>query len=560
MISPDKKKKIKEFIDSLDKEEQAWTIGFLEGINDRTVPLESPSPKSSAENKKITIAYGTESGNSKKIANLFASKAKQEGIQAKIVSLDQYRLTDLPKEEYFLTVISTQGEGEPPASAKKFYDHIHQNGFNLPKLKYGVLALGDTSYPMFCKAGEDVDLQLGHLGGERILDIQRCDVDFETDAHNWMNVVIQKISGNQSDAQPVGKIVKKSPGKKIYRGEILTNINLNDRGSAKQTHHIEIACEDVYYKPGDSLGIVPHNPLQVVEAIISHTGINADRTFVHRNETCSAFELLHKKLNIVYLPERVVAKYAAQVKEDIPAIKTGLLNLIRQYPVKDPAQFETFLQQLEPITPRLYSISSSLESVDGEVHLAVARDKFTIDEELKHGLCSDHLCSLKAGSEIDFYIHHNDQFRLPEDDKDVIMIGPGTGIAPFRAFLSERESAGASGRNWLFFGDQHFTTDFLYQTELQQWIEGGVLHSLDVAFSRDQEEKIYVQDKIRQRAEEFFQWLERGATLYICGAKKMGEDVEKTIIDLINKSGAGEDAETFLNALKSEGRFLKDVY
>jgi sulfite reductase (NADPH) flavoprotein alpha-component len=171
MISPDKKKKIKEFIDSLNKEEQTWTIGFLEGIQNETAIAEGSLHKNSGENKKITIAYGTESGNSKKIANLFASRAKQEGIQAKIVSLDQYRLTDLPKEEYFLTVISTQGEGEPPASAKKFYDHIHQNGFNLPKLKYGVLALGDTSYPMFCKAGEDVDLQLGHLGGERILDI-----------------------------------------------------------------------------------------------------------------------------------------------------------------------------------------------------------------------------------------------------------------------------------------------------------------------------------------------------------------------------------------------------
>jgi sulfite reductase (NADPH) flavoprotein alpha-component len=555
----EKKKQIREFIDSLDQEEKIWIIGYLDGLLNGAVPEESVSRKSSADNKKITIAYGTESGNSKKIANVFASRAKQEGIHAKIISLDQYRLTDLAKEEYFLTVISTQGEGEPPASAKKFYDHIHQNGFNLPKLKYGVLALGDTSYPMFCKAGEDVDHQLSHLGGERIVDIQRCDVDFETDAQNWMSDVIQKISGSQS-VMVTPKAVKKSTGKKIYQGEILTNINLNDQGSNKQTHHIEISCEDVYYKPGDSLGIVPHNPVAVVEAIISHTGIDAERTFVHRNETCTAYELLHKKLNIVYLPERVVAKYATQIQEEIPSIKTGLLDLIRRYPVKDPAHFEIFLQQLEPITPRLYSISSSLESVDGEVHLTVARDKFSIEEELKYGLCSDHLCSLNPGAKIDFYIHHNDQFRLPEDHKDVIMIGPGTGIAPFRAFLSERESAGASGRNWLFFGDQHFTSDFLYQTELQQWKEGGVLHALDVAFSRDQAEKIYVQDKIKQRAGEFFQWLENGATLYVCGAKKMSEDVEKTIVDLIKKTGTSEDAESYINELKTAGRYQKDVY
>ena len=229
-----------------DREEQIWINGLPgwhfpgNGFCGEPIPA-----KSAVENKKITIAYGTESGNSKKIANLFATRAKQEGIHAKLVSLDQYRLTDLPKEEYFLTVISTQGEGEPPASAKKFYDHIHQNGFKLPKLKYGVLALGDTSYPMFCKAGEDVDHQLGNLGGERIVDIRRCDVDFEHEAHNWMNDVLQKLGGNQPAAHPAVKPVKKSTGKKIYQGEILTNINLNDRGSAKQTHHIEIACEDV---------------------------------------------------------------------------------------------------------------------------------------------------------------------------------------------------------------------------------------------------------------------------------------------------------------------------
>jgi len=559
-MSPEKKKLIRDFIDSMDKQEQTWTLGYLDGVVNGTPSVESAIPKVSGENKKITIAYGTESGNSKKIANLFASRAKQEGIHAKLVSLDQYRLTDLPKEEYFLTVISTQGEGEPPASAKKFYDHIHQNGFQLPKLKYGVLALGDTSYPMFCKAGEDVDHQLGHLGGERIVNIQRCDVDFENDAFTWMNDVLQKISGTGTAPLPHPKTIKKSSGKKIYRGEILTNINLNDRESSKKTHHIEIACEEVYYKPGDSLGIVPQNPAAIVEAIIALTGMDAERTFVHRNDTFSVYELLHKKLNIIYLPERVVAKYAAHIQQEIPILKTGLLDLLQQYPVKDAAHFEIFLQQLEPTTPRLYSISSSLESLDGEVHLTVARDAFSIAEELQYGLCSDHLCRLKAGDIIEFYIHHNDQFRLPEDHKDIIMVGPGTGIAPFRAFLSERESAGATGRNWLFYGDQHFNSDFLYQTELQQWMESGVLNALDVAFSRDQPEKIYVQDKIKQKAGEFFHWLENGATLYVCGAKRMSDDVEKTMLELIQKSGTVRDPVSYLSELKSSGRYLKDVY
>ncbi len=559
-MSPEKKKQIREFIDSLEKQDQIWTSGYLDAVLNGTVSPDPVSGKPAVESKKITIAYGTESGNSKKIASVFATRAKKEGLHTKVVSLDQYRMADLSKEEYFLTVISTQGEGEPPASAKKFYDHIHQNGFKLPKLKYGVLALGDTSYPMFCKAGEDVDQQLGHLGGERIIDIQRCDVDYEVDAANWMHDVIQKLSGAQTAVPDKAKSAAKPAGKKIYQGEILSNINLNDRGSSKQTHHIEIASEEVYYRPGDSLGIVPQNPLTLVEAIISITGIDAERTFVHRNDTYSVYELLHKKLNIVYLPERVVAKYATHVGRDIPVVRTSLLDLIKNYPVTDAGHFEMFLQQLEPTTPRLYSISSSLETVDGEVHLTVARDAFSLAEELKYGLCSDHLCSLKAGDKIEFYIHHNDQFRLPEDDRDIIMIGPGTGIAPFRAFLSERESAGASGKNWLFYGDQHFNSDFLYQTELQQWMETGVLHALDVAFSRDQKEKIYVQDKIRNKADEFFKWLENGASLYVCGAKKMSEDVEKTILELIQQSGKAEEAESYLAELKSAGRYLKDVY
>jgi len=566
MISPEKKNSIRDFLGSLNSSEQLWTLGFLEAVVNGASKADAAASASNGENKlngehkKITIAYGTESGNSKKVANQFASRAKQEGIQAKLVSLDQYRLADLAKEEYFLTVISTQGEGEPPASAKKFYDHIHQNGFKLPKLKYGVLALGDTSYPMFCKAGEDVDVQLGQLGGERLVEIRRCDVDFESEAQHWMNDVLAKLGGNKENLQTQVKAPKKSTGKKIYQGEILTNINLNDRGSSKQTHHIEIACEDVFYKPGDSLGIVPHNPPALVEAIIALTGINPERTFVHRNDTYSAYELLHKKLNIVYLPERVVAKYAAHTGHDVPALKSGLLELLNRFPVKDAAQFEIFLQQLEPTTPRLYSISSSLETVDGEIHLTVARDKFSIEEEWKYGLCSDHLCSLKPGDKIDFYIHHNDQFRLPDDGQDLIMIGPGTGIAPFRAFLSERETVGAGGRNWLFYGDQHFITDFLYQTELQQWKENGILHSLDLAFSRDQKEKVYVQDRIREHSADFFQWLDNGATLYVCGAKKMSDDVEKTIRDLLLEQGAGEQAENFLDDLKSKGRYLKDVY
>jgi sulfite reductase (NADPH) flavoprotein alpha-component len=509
---------------------------------------ESPKPLVS----KITIAYGTETGNSKRLATDFAAKAKKKGINAKLVSLDQYRLNDLLKEEYFLTIISTQGDGEPPLAAKKFYDHIHLNGFKLSKLKYGVLALGDTAYPLFCKAGEDVDTQLKNLGGERIASLQKCDTDYETEAHGWFEEVIETISkGGKLSASPPPTVVNKKPsGKKIFTGTVLTNINLNDRGSNKQTHHLEIASEEIDYLPGDSIGIVPQNEDALIESILS----------IAQTNNSEIYETLKKKLNIVYLPDRVVKKYASIVQQEIPETKIGLLDLLKIYPLKDAGQFEQVVSILEPITPRLYSISSSLEAHQGEVHITVARDKFYVNGQLKYGHCSDLLSALPVDSTVDFYIHKNTQFRLPADEKDIIMIGPGTGIAPFRSFLAHRDSTGATGRNWLFFGDQHFVTDFLYQSEIQNWIDTGVLTRVNVAFSRDQAEKVYVQHKMKKNGKELFDWIDSGATIYLCGAKDpMSVDVENALLKIISEHGK-INAEEYFEKLKEEGRYHKDVY
>lgn len=569
MLASPKFKIIQELIANSTREELIWLNGYLAGIvaaqaGEETQSLAVPSTPAKPAVSKITIAYGTETGNSKKLATDFAAKAKKSGINAKLVSLDQYRLNDLAKEEYFFTVISTQGDGEPPAAAKKFYDHIHQNGYKLDKLKYGVLALGDTAYPLYCKAGEDVDDQLSKLGGQRVIALQKCDVDYEADAGNWFGEVLQKLSTDGKSATPSPAVVpKKSSGKKVFAGTVLTNINLSDRGSSKQTHHLEIAADEMDYQPGDSIGIVPENPLSTVEAIISLTGVDSNKTVTHRNEEISIFNLLKKKLNIVYLPERVVRKYAALVQQDIPETKIGLLNLLKIYPVKDAAQFEEVIEMLEPISPRLYSISSSPEAHLGEVHLTVARDIFKVNEEVQYGLCSDLLCGLNQEETIGFYIHKNTQFRLPAPDKDIILIGPGTGIAPFRSFLAERDATGATGKNWLFFGDQHFASDFLYQTEFQNWIQTGVLTKMNVAFSRDQAQKVYVQHKMLKHGAEFFEWLQSGAYIYLCGAKEpMSVDVENTILEIIRQHGNKKDPEAlaFLDKLKEEGRYMKDVY
>lgn len=564
MLVESKLKTLQEFIDAATRDELVWVNGYLNGILSRQGSIESAAEIKSTVSK-ITIAYATETGNSKRLATTFAAKAKKQGIHAKVQSLDQYKLNDLTKEEYFLAVISTHGDGEPPASARKFYDHVHQNCSNLPKLKYSILALGDSSYPLFCKAGEDVDQQLTKLGANRISPIGKCDVDFETEAEEWLSRVFTTLneSAGSSVAAPQVVVAKKQKGRTVYTGKILAHINLNDIGSLKETNHIEIEAEDVAYQPGDSLGIIPENKKEIVDQIISITGIDPAKNIDYKNELITVYDLLHKKLNIVHLPERVVKKYATVLQQDIPETKIDLLDLLKIYPVKDELEFTEVIKILEPTAPRLYSIASSPEAHPGEIHITVAKTCFAVNGEAKYGLASEFLSLLNEDNELSFYIHPNNRFRLPEEDKNIIMIGPGTGIAPFRSFIAERDATGASGKNWLFFGDQHFLTDFLYQAELQSWVETEALTKIDLAFSRDQQEKIYVQHKMMMKGDEIFEWLHAGSYVYICGAKDpMSVDVELTLLQIIEQFGerSKEDAQKYLDDLKEDGRYVTDVY
>lgn len=561
MLALPKMKMVEELVAGSSKEELIWLNGYFAGLLASNPSAAATLPIPNAV-QKITLAYGSETGNAKKLATDLAVKIKSKGITPKLVNLEQYRLTDLQKESHFFVIISTQGEGEPPLGAKKFYDHIHSNGISLKNLHYSVLALGDSSYPLFCKAGEDVDVQLSKLGGQRLVPIQKCDTDFESEAEAWLGAVLQSLSGQQNGAAPAAA-TKKATGKKTYSGTVLTNINLNDHGSNKETHHIEIAAEGVSYLPGDALGLVPSNATATVQNIIELLGADAQKQITYKGDSFPLQDLLKQKLNIACLPDRVIAKYAALVGQEIPATKISLLDLLKIYPLKNEAQVDELILLLDPITPRLYSISSSPEAASDEVHITVAKDTFRINDEVKHGLCSDYLCNFPQDATFDFYIHKNAQFRLPDEDKDVIMIGPGTGIAPFRAFLQHRAATGAPGRNWLFFGDQHFVTDFLYQTELQDWKQTGVLTKLDVAFSRDGKDKVYVQHKMKQKEEELFNWLESGAYLYVCGSKEpMSVDVENTLIEIVQAAGSKTlaEAENYIAQLKEEGRYLKDVY
>ena len=566
MLAEPKLKTLSDFVNDLTKEELIWVKGYLSGLVTAAEAPATEAPSVNSTHKKVTIAYGTETGNSKKLATDFAAKAKKNGVPVKLVSLDQYRLTDLSKEEYFITVISTQGEGEPPLAAQKFYDHIHKNGFTIPNLKYGVLALGDTSYPMFCKTGEDVDTQFEKLGANRIAALQKCDLDYETEADNWFTNILQSVA--TKDAAPaVAKPLivpdtKKTTGKKIFTGTILSNINLNANGSAKRIYHIEIAAEDVEYISGDSIGIVPENDPLIVEEIIISAKLDRNKTITWRNETATVEELLSKKINISYLLDKSIKQFAAVTQTEIAPSRADLVDLLRKHPV-DAIQFEALLTSLNPIAPRIYNIASSPATHNGEVHITVLQDVFITDQKKKYGLCTQFLEDKKEGDTINFFIQTNKRFRLPSADKDIIMIGPGTGIAPFRSFVAERDSIGATGRNWLFFGEENFTTDFLYQTEWQYWFATDTLTKISLAFTNNSDEKNLVHHKLLKESAELFEWIKNGATVYLCGEKDpMSKEVEATLLAIIEEQGKlnNEDAVQFFEQLKTDGRYIKDVY
>lgn len=563
MLAGPKQQLLTELVTGIGREELIWINGYLSALisGKETSPVTAGA---SAVARKITLVYGTETGNAKKLATAFAAKAKKQNLQVKLAALDQYRLTDLSREENLFVVISTQGDGEPPAAAQKFYDHIHRNGFRLDQVKYSVLALGDTSYPYFCKTGEDVDSQLEKLGGKRVVPIRKCDVDYEKDAESWFDQVLQTVQGTETVvAAPVPAIPETKSNKKIYTATLAGKQLLNDRGSHKEVYHLELVAEGAEYQPGDSVGIVPHNPAALVNRLFELTGLERTRQYAHKNEWYTAEELLQRKLAVRHLHERVVKKYASIAQQDIPEQKTDLLQLLEKYPLPNEALLEEVIAILPAQSPRIYTIASAPSVHAGEVHLAVELDRFTVGDDIRDGLCSGYLAALPVGSVLEFFVQKNKRFRLPAGDKKVLMIGQGTGIAAFRSFLAERDATGASGKNWLFFGEDSFTRDFLYQTELQDWYQTGVLNGISLAFRQDQPQAFTVADKLLAHAKDVYTWIQDGAYLYVCGEKSpMSESVETALLQIIAEQGNVEAgaAQTCFEQLKTEGRYSKDVY
>jgi sulfite reductase (NADPH) flavoprotein alpha-component len=561
MLSENKLLLLEQLVQDAPKEELIWLNGYLAGLarNHQVQAQENIQEVS----RKPLILYGTETGNSKKVATQLLASFKKNKIQAKIADVFQYDFEKLSKETDVLFVVSTQGDGEFPQNAQKFYNELKKSNQNLAHLKYSVLGLGDSAYPLFCNAGILLDQAFEEKNATRLLPLVKADVDYEEAVKAWEKDLYENFKSTTQKLLSTTQIVSKSVKKKNYTGEITHKVVLNDRGSNKETYHIEITPdEEVFYESGDALGVIPHNKKEDIERLAKYFQVNLNQEITVKGETKTVESWLSKQ-NIRGLGKSVIEKLEKVLGLEVQTEKIDLLDIFEQYNISKTIKIEDFIDILHPIAPRLYSIASSKDAHEGQIHLTVGLNKFSVNNVQKTGLASQFLADYPNGSHIEFYIHKNTHFRLPSDETDIIMIGPGTGIAPFRSFLAERNHKGAEGKNWLFFGEQHFVSDFYYQTEIQEWFGSGVLTNLDVAFSRDQAQKIYVQDRIQQKAKEFNAWLENGANLYICGQKSpMSEDVENTILAVIaqERKISLEQAKEVLEGLELAGKYQKDVY
>jgi sulfite reductase (NADPH) flavoprotein alpha-component len=564
MLPDSKLALLKELVKVSTPEELIWSkgyiAGFLEGRNSTATNLSAPVAPQVAV--KPVIIYGTETGNAKKVASGLLASFKKKKINARSVDIFGFDPAKLEKEELALFIVSTQGEGEFPLNAQAFYDKLSSKQYKLDKLSYAVFGLGDSSYPLFNQAAVLLDEALSKQGAKSVLPLVKADVSYKDDVQQWENGLQAIFSGLQPNVA-VTAPTEPTHSKTSYQGIVSYSIVLNDTGSNKETYHIEITTDEaVDYQPGDALGVYAKNETAKINAILKLLGIDANSLIAVNGENKTATQWLEER-NILGLSKRSVKLIGELLNTTYAHEITDLEDLLSQAELPEGLDISALIALLLPIAPRLYSISSSPEAHNGEVHLTVTLNTFLTNGIEKRGLASQYLTAFSKDAPLDFYIHRNDNFRLADDDRDIIMIGPGTGIAPFRSFLAHRDATGAEGKNWLFFGEQHFVLDFYYQTEIQDWLVSGVLTHLDVAFSRDQQHKIYVQDRIREKAAAFNQWLQDGAVLYICGQKSpMSTDVEKVIIDVIatQRGISNEAAIQVLETLENEGRYLKDVY
>ena len=588
MLNTEQLGSLKAAIGNLSPLQLAWASGYLAAKSENSSVTTLPTASVPKASSTLTILYGSQTGNAKGVAKALAEQATAQGLTVDLKSMGEFKPKSIKNITHLLIVASTNGEGEAPDDAIALHEFLSsKKAPKLDSLQYSVLALGDTSYEFFCQTGKDFDEYLSKLGAKQITPRVDCDVDYEDAAKAWSEDIISKaqiLVGDDSEtssnvvamstAGAVSQYTKQNP----YSAELSLSQKLTGRDSAKDVRHIEIDLGEsgITYQAGDALGIWFENDVELVAELIAQLGFSASDEVTVGNDKFSLKDALTTKLEITQTAVNFVSFWAEQ-SQDKTLLKIAsdknevreyaanhqVVDVIKSAPTKVDVQ--VFVDSLRKITPRLYSIASSQSEVEEEVHLTVGLVEYDQNGQVRAGGASSFLGKrLEEGGTVKVFIEHNDNFRLPADgNTPVIMIGPGTGIAPFRAFLQEREAADAEGDNWLFFGDQTFTQDFLYQVEWQGYVKSGLLTHIDLAFSRDQANKIYVQDRLREKAADIYAWLERGAHLYICGdMSRMAKDVETALIDIIAEQGnkSEEQAQQYLKDLRNAKRYQKDVY
>ena len=565
-------------------DQESWMEGFITGLKHQSNSINNNIREKNDSETLINILFGTQTGNSESVAEDLSNFALSNGFKTQINALDDIEMNNLSKMKNVAIITSTYGEGEMPDNAQLFWNALSSNTApQLNNMNYSVLALGDTGYEEFCHAGKLLDTRLEQLGAKRIIKRIDCDVDFEDLAEKWINSVVSKFNPDKKldvlNKDKTESIVKSWSRKNPYEAIISYNTLLSGPNSNKEIIHYEIDLGDsgLKYEVGDSLSIIPRNKQLLVDQIIER--LHTSKDFIPSGHEIDIENLLKFKFEILTPTKRLI-EYIEKVAEDselslilekkdskaLDDFKWGM-DVLDFMNLNSKVDFivEKFLDLLKPLQHRTYSISSSINKYDNKVHLTISSVRWKNKKRDYNGVCSTYLaddCNEKE--KIKIFFTPNKSFRLPEDkDKDIIMIGPGTGIAPFRAFLQEREVTNSSGKNWLFFGDQTRENDFIYENELKDMLNKNILTKLDLAFSRDQKEKLYVQHKIYENKKEFFSWIENGSIIYICGdATKMAKDVEDIILKIISEENncSLNDSIEYLNKLKKEKRYLRDVY
>jgi len=567
-------------------EQRSWLSGFLAGYQaaTATAPVHAPVHAPAAQAKHpLTVLFATESGNAEGIAADAKKLAARQGFTGKLVDMADVTLADVAGAENLLVIASTWGEGDPPERAAAFYEALMAD--DAPRfegVRFSVLALGDSSYVNFCETGRRIDARLEQLGGRRIADRVDCDLAYEEPAAAWVDRAFEELAALVGEPEtsnghvvhvdfaPPAQAFSKSH---LFEAEITEHVNLNSSRSDKETVHLELslAGSGLTYEPGDSIGILPKNDPAMVEAVLGAVRLDGDAAF----EASTIRDALSGQYDVTALSRPVVEAYARLTEDrklhalaesdDLAAYLEGrqIVDLLEDFPHGlTAAQLASILRRLPP---RLFSIASSQKATPDEAHLLISAVRYASRGRERKGVASTWIAErLKAGDRVPVYVKPNKYFRLPAaPDRPVIMVGPGTGVAPFRAFLQERQATGAKGRNWLFFGDRRYTHDFLYQLDWQDLHKDGVLSRIDLAFSRDQPEKAYVQHRMWERRQELFSWLEDGAHLYVCGDEKhMAKDVDAMLHRIVAEAGGrpADAVQAYVADLKRQGRYQRDVY